>query len=259
MNLSWMVNFFTCDVVLITNLIVTDGLNEQNNSIDLIRKAVKYVRSSPSRLQKFKACIDIEKIESKKLLSLDVPTRWNSTYLMLETACKFEKVFHRLKEEDEDYVNYFEGYTSTPQYEDWNKARILVQFLKTFYEVTLTFSSSLNTSSNLFFNEFAKIDELLMEGTMDGDKMLNDMAWSMKAKLNKYWGSIDKINRLLFVAQVLDPRYKFSFIDHVTTKLYGEEVYEVVAKGVKDTLNRLYEFYSTNYSLSSQANVDLQV
>ena len=121
------------------------------------------MRSSPSRLQNFKACIDIEKIESKKLLSLDVPTRWNSTYLMLETACKFEKVFHRLEEEDEDYVNYFEGYTSTPQYEDWNKARILVQFLKTFYEVTLTFSSSLKTSSNLFFSEFAKIEKLLMK------------------------------------------------------------------------------------------------
>ena len=124
---------------------------------------MKYVRFSPSRLHKFKACIDIEKIESKKLFSLDVPMRWNSTYLMLKTACKFEKVFHRLEEEDEDYVNYFEGYTSTPQYEDWNKARILVQFLKTFYEVTLTFSSSLKTSSNLFFSEFAKIEKLLMK------------------------------------------------------------------------------------------------
>ena len=107
MDLSWMVNFFTCDVVLhITNLIVTDELNKQNNSIDLIQKAVKYVRSSPSRILKLKACIDKEKIESKKLLASDVPTRWNSTYLILETACKFEKVFHRLEEENENYVNY---------------------------------------------------------------------------------------------------------------------------------------------------------
>ena len=94
---------------------------------------------------------------------------------------------------------------------------------------------------------------------MDENKMLNDMAWSMKTKLNKYWGSIDKINRLLFVAQVLDPRHKFSFIEHVTTNIYGQEVYVVVVKGVKDTLNRLYDFYSSsNYSLSSQANVNLQ-
>ena len=30
-------------------------------------------------------------MESKSLLSLDVPTRWNSTYIKLETAEKFEK------------------------------------------------------------------------------------------------------------------------------------------------------------------------
>ena len=98
----------------ITNLIVSDGLNEQNNSIDLIRKAVKYVRSSPSRLLKFKSCVEKEKIESKRLLILDVCTRCNSTYLMLETACKFEKAFDRMDEEDEQYVNYFGGST-TPQ------------------------------------------------------------------------------------------------------------------------------------------------
>jgi hypothetical protein len=32
---------------------------------------------------------------SCKKLILDVPTRWNSTYLMLETAIKFKEVFPR--------------------------------------------------------------------------------------------------------------------------------------------------------------------
>ena len=46
----------------IINLIVKDGLDVVKTSIDSIRNAVRYVRSSPSRLQKFKACIDTKKI-----------------------------------------------------------------------------------------------------------------------------------------------------------------------------------------------------
>lgn len=42
-------------------------------------------------------------------MSLDVETRWNSTYLMLETAIKYENAFHRLQENDNAYVDYFFG------------------------------------------------------------------------------------------------------------------------------------------------------
>ena len=84
----------------IINLVVKDELKEHNDSIARVRGVVKYVRQSPSRLQKFKECVDIEKIQSKSLLCLDVSTRWNSTYLMLETAQKFERAFERFEEID---------------------------------------------------------------------------------------------------------------------------------------------------------------
>ena len=80
----------------ITNLIVGEGLKDHIISIDIIRRVVMYIRSLPSMLVKFKSCVEKEKIESKKLLSLDVPTRWNSTYLMLENAIKFQKAFERM-------------------------------------------------------------------------------------------------------------------------------------------------------------------
>ena len=65
-----------------------------------VRNTIKYVKQSPSRLSKFKECVEIEKIESKNSLCLDVPTRWNSTFLMMNTAQKFERAFDRFDEQD---------------------------------------------------------------------------------------------------------------------------------------------------------------
>jgi hypothetical protein len=73
----------------ILNLVVNDGLKTNELSISKIRTAVKFVRSSTQRLDKFKECVGFARIRSQRSLCLDVPTRWNSTYLMLETAEKF--------------------------------------------------------------------------------------------------------------------------------------------------------------------------
>ena len=82
-------------VAHIRNLVVQNGLKDLNESVTRVRDAIGYVRQSPARLRKFKQCAEMEKIECKGLLSLDVTTRWNSTYLMLETAQKFERNFER--------------------------------------------------------------------------------------------------------------------------------------------------------------------
>lgn len=59
----------------IVNLVVKKELDDLNDSIFRIRNAVRYVRSSPARSQTFKMCIEKAKIESKRLLCLDVETR----------------------------------------------------------------------------------------------------------------------------------------------------------------------------------------
>ena len=48
------------------------------------------------------------------MLSLDVPTRWNSTYLMLDTAEKFEKAFERF----DLYDGNFNSFLATDVCED---------------------------------------------------------------------------------------------------------------------------------------------
>ncbi|KAL1223788.1 Zinc finger BED domain-containing protein RICESLEEPER 2 [Cardamine amara subsp. amara] len=88
----------------ILGLIVKDGLKEAHGSILRIRSAVMYVRSSPSRLKRFKECLEIQKVESKAGLCLDVETRWNSTFMMLQAAVSLKKGFDMLELEDDKYV-----------------------------------------------------------------------------------------------------------------------------------------------------------
>lgn len=73
----------------ILNLVVKDGLEEEIKNVQVIRNAVKYVHASPTRLDKFKKTVEIEKIKFKFLPSMDIDTRWNSTYLMSESSIDF--------------------------------------------------------------------------------------------------------------------------------------------------------------------------
>jgi len=73
-------------VAHILNLVVGDGLKIMCHPVNRIRNAIKYVRSSPPRMTLFKKCVVKSKVESKGLLHIDCCTRWNSTYLMLNSA-----------------------------------------------------------------------------------------------------------------------------------------------------------------------------
>jgi len=79
----------------ILNLIVSDGLKEIDLSIRKMRVVCKFVKSSPSRFTSFKRCVEEVSVFTKVMLILDVPNRWNSNYLMLDVAEKYEHAFYR--------------------------------------------------------------------------------------------------------------------------------------------------------------------
>ncbi|KAL6586123.1 hypothetical protein OROMI_002767 [Orobanche minor] len=93
----------------IVNLIVRSGLNLMDKPVAAIRNAVKYVRSSQARMDVFKSCVEKTRLECKKICILDVQTRWNSTYLTLDTALELRRAFDRMaSEEDSKYRSYFD-------------------------------------------------------------------------------------------------------------------------------------------------------
>ncbi|XP_057973894.1 zinc finger BED domain-containing protein RICESLEEPER 2-like [Malania oleifera] len=127
----------------IINLVVQDGLKEMGDSVACVRDAVRYVRHSPARLNNFKRCVEVKKVECKKMLCLDVRTRWNSTYLMLDTAQRYEMAFERFRDEDPSFRIELETRDGIPSSFDWEQVRKFVMFLEHFYELTIRVSGSL--------------------------------------------------------------------------------------------------------------------
>ncbi|KNA04071.1 hypothetical protein SOVF_203050 [Spinacia oleracea] len=124
----------------IVNLIVWDGIREHGVCIDRVRNAVEYVKNSPARIDRFKELVQKANIDSKCSLSFDVPTRWNSTYTMLDTAVKFQRVFSGLSLPRGEGLKENE---KPPEYDDWKKVERLITFLKGFYLLTRRISGSL--------------------------------------------------------------------------------------------------------------------
>ncbi|CAN0876620.1 Putative AC9 transposase [Linum grandiflorum] len=70
------------------------------------------------------------------------------------------------------------------------------------------------------------------------------MAKRMKTKHDKYWGNVNNINPLLFVALILDPRFKVNYMVFVLELVYeAGTIKELVAK-VSQIMHDLFDYYS---------------
>ncbi|XP_072088098.1 zinc finger BED domain-containing protein RICESLEEPER 2-like [Arachis hypogaea] len=143
----------------IINLIVKEGLKEIDESVLKIRSAVKYVRSSPSRASRFQKCVELEKIQYKGLPCMDVETRWNSTYQMLEVALKHRKAFELLALKDNTYIGEMNGGKGrgVPSDSDWEYAESIVPFLRVFSDATIRVSGTLYVTSDMYMKELFAI------------------------------------------------------------------------------------------------------
>ena len=92
---------------------------------------MRFIRQSPSRLQRFQECAVTEKIDSKASLSLDIPTRWNSTFKMLSTALVYEHAFTKYSKRDPYYnVELLkDDEADRPPSDDWKQVKHLLVFL----------------------------------------------------------------------------------------------------------------------------------
>ena len=161
--------------------------------------------------------------------------------------------------EDEAYNTYFHkqqtsGGLRALDVSDFYDCRLFVNFLKLFYNATKKFFGSLYVTSNTFLYEIYIIQTKINELKNSKDNLLQQMATNMHLKFEKYGGEGDKINPLLYVVVVLDPRKKLTFLKFCFSKVYGEAKASGKIANVRDVLTKLYKHYASVHS----PNVDVE-
>ena len=95
-------------------------------------------------MQKFETALNQCKLKGRKKVAMDVQTRWNSAFKMLDSAIPLKEAFERLKQIDKNYKY-------NPSEEDWKVAVVVRDCLKLFYDATCHFSGTNFSTSNIFF------------------------------------------------------------------------------------------------------------
>ena len=108
----------------ILNLIVQDGLKVIKDSLHKIRECVKYVTASETREMTFAKCVDAAGIKENAGLIMDVQTRWNSTFYMLERALPYREAFVKLEIYDR------RNYKFLPTATEWSRAEKICVLLR---------------------------------------------------------------------------------------------------------------------------------
>ncbi|KAL5552614.1 hypothetical protein UlMin_040015 [Ulmus minor] len=182
---------------------------------------------------------------------------------MLHVALKCQKAFERYEEEDDKYFAHFQENKGgkkkfrPPSTLDWNNARIFVNFLQSFYDVTLKFSATKSVSINCFYNEICELHNQINELSGNDDNLLSKMVSNMKLRFDKYWGNPKNINLLMFLAIVLDPRYKMGCVKFSLRYFYDVQTVASVTLLIEYTLNCLYAVYGGRFKPMSDEKLFL--
>ncbi|XP_057744911.1 zinc finger BED domain-containing protein RICESLEEPER 2-like [Arachis stenosperma] len=244
----------------IINLIVKEGLKDIDESILRIRSAVKYVRSSPSRASRFQKCVELEKIQYKGFPCIDVETRWNSTYQMLEVALKHRKAFELLAMKDNTYIGEMNGGKGrgVPSDLDWEYAESIVPFLQVFSDATICVSGTLYVTSDMYMKEVFAIGQFICHFCDSIDFSTMSMAEKMRVKYEKYWGNPNLVNMLLLIAIVLNLMQKIEYVNYFLDYFFGEEKGGELKSKLFKCIKLLYQQYQSSEEASEADTQDVQ-
>ena len=179
--------------------------NDTSNSLPPIiklRSIVRFIRSSSNHYQYFKNLC--KKNDNKSMtIRCDTPTRWNSTFLMIESAVNHAVEINQLCSElSELEINSL-------SIEDWNILKNLHGLLSVFTEYSVFLETEKYATSFMSIHIFNLLFDTL-ESVADDDK-LKIGADAAHKKLKKYYKLSDAAPAHL-ISSVLSPSLKLQYL-----------------------------------------------
>lgn len=154
----------------ILNLVVQDGLDVIGGGIERVRDCVAFWVVTPKRIETFENKVKSMKSEEVRKLVLDCKTRWNSTFLMLQTVLPYKDVFASVKRQSPRLK------FTLPTQQDWEFTALVCEKLKRFHKLTELFSGRKYPTSNLFFRQVCEIKLSLTSWLQCETLVIRDMA-----------------------------------------------------------------------------------
>ena len=222
-------------VAHILNLAVQDGLNELQSSLKEIRRAVVYLNGSHQREERWRRACSAIGLEAK-MIAWDIPSRWNSTYLMLQSLIPFRDVFTVW------YNNERRHNVLTDEH--WDDTAVLCTFLQVFHTATTNLSASLRPTSPIVMHEL-----ILLSDVFKRYKDHQRLGTAVDAMVSKFLKYFYPLPHLYAFSILLDPRSRVpglkTFLKLLKRQLGPDYVSDL--EGHTNALQEAYKVYELRY------------
>ncbi|KAL2940373.1 putative AC transposase [Bienertia sinuspersici] len=183
----------------ILNLCVQDGLDELRTLLEPIRNVIRWIRAARSAKRIFKQKCEEYGLR-KKVIALNNPTQWNSTYKLLHDAIAYRDVltdmYNESRATDEQFITN----------DHWSLAKIVHDVLETFDNATHIFSYVYEPNIHMVILECIKIICTIKQTSLaNPDAAVKRLLDNMKVKWCVYFTEFPPIYA---IAAILDPGVK---------------------------------------------------
>ena len=228
----------------VLNLSVQEGLKALWPLLQPLRQVIKWLRMTRAVRAQYKSLCAAHDLR-KMVFSLDCPTRWNSTYIMLCSALDYKTVISAVwNEHCGDPARMLEQ-------PHWDLADKICKVLKAYYDATHIFSLVYESSVHLLITECIKVVYAL-DFYQDKEQPVSNV--TLEAMLQKWKSYFSSIPEVYGVACLLDPSMAGIeglkiFLDYYFP-LIGESDYDInsYVKRHTDVVYALEQHYIQSFS-----------